>query len=60
VAAEAAASLRGSVDLIVDGGTLSSTPSTIVNTRWSPPRIERVGTVPAAEIEAIVGAAREP
>jgi L-threonylcarbamoyladenylate synthase len=58
VASEAAASLRGTVDLIVDGGTLSSTPSTIVNTRWSPPRIERVGAVPAAEIEAIVGAAR--
>lgn len=58
VAAEAAASLRGKVDLIVDGGTLTSTPSTIVNVRWSPPRIERVGAVTVAEIEEIVGETR--
>ena len=54
VASEAAASLRGTVDLIVDGGTLSSTPSTIVNTRCSPPRIERVGMISAAEIEELI------
>lgn len=60
VAAEAAASLRGSVDLVVDGGTLTSTPSTIVNVRWSPPRIERVGAVTAAEIEAALGEAGGP
>lgn len=59
VASEAAASLRGTVDLIVDGGTLSSTPSTIVNARCSPPRIERVGAISAAAIEEIVGATGE-
>lgn len=49
-AADVAASLNGPADLLVDGGTLSSTPSTIVNVRPSPPRIERVGAISEAEI----------
>jgi L-threonylcarbamoyladenylate synthase len=58
VASEAAESLHGPVDLIVDGGTLSSLPSTIINTRWSPPQIERVGAIAPAEIEALIGEIR--
>lgn len=58
VASEAAESLHGPVDLIVDGGTLSSLPSTIINTRWSPPVIERVGAVTPAEIESLIGEIR--
>jgi L-threonylcarbamoyladenylate synthase len=55
VAADVAASLNGPVDLLVDGGTLSSTPSTIVNVRPSPPRIERLGAVSEAEIRRVLG-----
>ncbi len=55
VAAEAAASLHGAVDLVVDGGTLSPVPSTLVNMRLSPPRIERLGAIPEAEIAALLG-----
>lgn len=58
VASEAVESLHGPVDLIVDGGTLSSLPSTIINTRWSPPIIERVGAVTPAEIETLIGKTR--
>ena len=50
IAAEAVASLQGEVDYIVDGGLLSDTPSTIVNLRHTPARIERVGAVSAAEL----------
>lgn len=54
IAAEAAASLKGEVDYIVDGGLLSDTPSTIVNMRHTPARIERVGAVSAAELETLL------
>lgn len=58
VVSEAVESLHGPVDLVVDGGTLSSLPSTIINTRWSPPRIERVGAITPAEIENLIGETR--
>ncbi|MCP4657424.1 MAG: threonylcarbamoyl-AMP synthase [bacterium] len=55
VASEAVDSLHGAVDVIVDGGTLSPLPSTIINTRVSPPRIERLGVIAAAEIAELIG-----
>jgi len=55
VAAEAARSLHGQVDLIVDGGTLSPVPSTLVNVRLRPPAIERQGAVAPAEIADLLG-----
>lgn len=51
IASEAADSLQGAVDYIVDGGLLSQTPSTIVNLRHTQARIERVGAVSVAELE---------
>jgi L-threonylcarbamoyladenylate synthase len=38
----------------VDGGTITTIPSTLVNCRPNPPVIEREGVVPAAEIAAIL------
>lgn len=52
---EAVMSLKGTVDLVVDGGILTATPSTIINVRLSPPRIERVGALLPAEIENVIG-----
>ena len=49
-AAEAAASLLGPVDLVVDGGTLRGTASTVVDTSRSPWRILREGPIPAAQV----------
>nr|VFJ57489.1 MAG: L-threonylcarbamoyladenylate synthase [Candidatus Kentron sp. DK] len=48
--AEALTQLDGAVDLTIDGGQLSTAPSTLVNCRRNPPVIERVGTVSEAEI----------
>lgn len=50
VAKEAVDSLHGEVDYVIDGGTLSPTPSTIVNVRLVPPVIERVGALSEAEL----------
>ena len=47
-------SLCAEVDLAIDAGTLTSTPSTIVNTRLDPPLIERVGAISAAAIADII------
>ncbi len=58
VASEAVDSLHGPVDVVVDGGTLSPRPSTIINTRVSPPEIERVGAVAATEIAELIGETR--
>jgi len=44
-------SLVAAPDLYIDGGTLSATPSSLVNCGVTPARIERVGQVPAEEIE---------
>lgn len=56
VAREAVESLRGPVDYVVDGGTLSPTPSTIINVRLSPAVIERVGAVTAADLQEFIEA----
>jgi len=47
---EILAQLDGGPDLWVDGGTLRTTASTLVNCRVDPPVIERLGVVPEAEV----------
>lgn len=42
-------------DLVIDDGNRATVPSTLVNCRLVPPVVERVGAVPAEEIEAIIG-----
>ena len=42
-------------DLIIDDGNRDTVPSTLVNCRLVPPVVERVGAVPAEEIEATLG-----
>lgn len=54
VAREAVESLRGSVDYVVDGGTLSPTPSTIINVRHSPAVIERTGVLTEVELQEFI------
>src|SRR5215510_318756 len=44
------AQLDGAPDLSIDGGTLRTTASTLVNCRIDPPRIERLGIVPESEV----------
>jgi len=56
VAREAVDSLHGDVDYVIDGGTLSPTPSTIVNVRLSPAVIERMGAVTEADLEEFIEA----
>ena len=41
-------------DVVVDGGTLSVVPSTLVNVNVDPPRIEREGAVPAAAVLEVI------
>ncbi|MDL5157089.1 L-threonylcarbamoyladenylate synthase [Actinomycetospora termitidis] len=48
------AQLAGRPDAVVDGGTRSGVPSTVVNCHLDTPRIEREGAIPAAEIERVV------
>jgi L-threonylcarbamoyladenylate synthase len=47
--------LASQPDLIIDDGKRDTVPSTLVNCRLVPPVVERVGVVPAEEIEAILG-----
>jgi len=54
VACEAAESLLGRVDYIIDGGTLTPTPSTIINVRYSPARIERHGAVDLSDLKDFI------
>ena len=42
--------LRDSAELVLDGGELPGTPSTVVDLTGPEPRILREGAVPAAEI----------
>lgn len=42
--------LNGKPDLAIDGGTVEVIPSTIINCRTNPPKIEREGKIPAAEL----------
>ncbi|HWF16187.1 MAG TPA: L-threonylcarbamoyladenylate synthase [Acidimicrobiales bacterium] len=51
VAGDVAASLGGSVDLIVDGGPLTEVPSTLVNVRGCGAAVEREGVITLGEIE---------
>ena len=44
------AQLDGAPELAIDGGTLKTTASTLVNCRVDPPKIERLGVVPEAEL----------
>ena len=44
------AQLDGAPDLAIDGGSLRTTASTLVNCRVNPPAIERVGVVPEDEV----------
>jgi L-threonylcarbamoyladenylate synthase len=46
--------LHGQPDLVVDGGSIKTIPSTLVNCRKDPPQIEREGVVSTAEINAIL------
>lgn len=48
--ADILAQLNGAPDLWIDGGTLRTTASTLVNCRVDPPVIERVGVVPESEV----------
>jgi L-threonylcarbamoyladenylate synthase len=52
--ADALAQLDGAPDIAIDGGVLSSTPSTLVNCATSPATVERVGAIPAHVIEALL------
>ncbi len=47
---EILAQLDGAPDLSIDGGTLRTTASTLVNCRVNPPVIERLGVVPESEV----------
>ena len=49
------ATLASEPDLVIDDGNRDTVPSTLVNCRLVPPVVERVGAVPAEEIEAILG-----
>ena len=42
-------------DLVIDDGNRDTVPSTLVNCHAVPPVVQRVGAVPAEEIEAILG-----
>lgn len=44
------AQLDGEPDIAIDGGVLQTVSSTLINCRLSPPVIERVGLIPAAEV----------
>jgi L-threonylcarbamoyladenylate synthase len=47
---EILAQLDGAPDVWIDGGTLRTTASTLVNCRLDPPVIERAGVVPESEV----------
>lgn len=51
----ASASLGTAVDLVVDGGALTETPSTLVNLVGRVPVVEREGAIPAADIFEALG-----
>src|ERR1044072_915162 len=48
--ADILAQLDGAPDLSIDGGTLRTTASELVNCRVDPPAIERIGVVPESEV----------
>ena len=52
--ADALAQLDGAPDIAIDGGTLNTVPSTLVNCRSDPPAVEREGAIPTADILALL------
>ena len=55
------AQLGDAISLILDGGPAGGGPaSTVVDCTSDPPRILRVGAIPAAEIERVLGRSLEP
>ncbi|MCF8480031.1 MAG: threonylcarbamoyl-AMP synthase [Rhodospirillum sp.] len=46
--------LSGAPDLVIDGGKLSGDPSTLVNCRVDPPRVEREGVIPEKTIRELL------
>jgi L-threonylcarbamoyladenylate synthase len=55
-AADVAADLGRSVELVVDGGSLTEVPSTLVNVAGSRVAVERAGAIPAADIATALSA----
>jgi L-threonylcarbamoyladenylate synthase len=53
-AADVAGSLGPDVGLVVDGGTLTSVPSTLVNVRGDDPVVEREGAIAVSDVTAAV------
>jgi L-threonylcarbamoyladenylate synthase len=47
---DALAQLDGAPDLAIDGGTLNTVPSTLLNCRRDPPVVEREGAIAAADL----------
>jgi len=58
-AAEAGASLAGEPDLVVDGGRLEATASTVVDATQAPWAVLREGTIGGADVLRIAGTARQ-
>ncbi len=58
-ATSAAASLAGEVDLVVDGGALDGTASTVLDTTVRPWRVLRPGPLPVADLLAVAAATAE-
>jgi len=54
--AAAAAAEVGSAGLVIDGGVLTDTPSTLVNLHGGTPVVERVGAISADEVAQCVAA----
>lgn len=53
-AKDVAEGLGQTVDFVVDGGTLTEIPSTLVNVALPVPLVEREGAIPTAEISAVL------
>lgn len=51
--------LKGKPDLVVEGGSIQTVPSTLVNCRKNPPIVEREGVISASEINAILATQQE-
>ncbi len=51
-AAEVASTFKGSIALVVDGGTCSGSPSTVVDCTGEEPKLLREGRIPWAEVLA--------
>lgn len=57
-AADVASGLGPEVELVVDGGTLTDVPSTLVNVRGPDARLEREGAIPRAAIDEVLAGTR--